>query len=124
MGALKGAFINLGAGLLGALPNVVVFQFNPDRVTRTPSMVQPPPKDDGSGTHNAAQQPGQPSDADCGPDELVDLLSGKCGGICPDGSRANNGCGGGGGGGQQPPPIQLPPGFPPIPGFTPPAPSK
>lgn len=67
-------------------------------------------------------QPGQPTDDDCGPDELVDLLSGKCGSICPDGSRANNGCGGGGG--QQPPPFQLPPGFPPIPGFTPPAPSK
>ena len=63
MGALKGAFINLGAGLLGALPNIVVFQFNPDRVTRTPSMVQPPPKDDGSGTHNSAQQPGQPSES-------------------------------------------------------------
>ena len=31
MAALKGAFINLGAGLLGALPSIVVFQFNPDR---------------------------------------------------------------------------------------------
>ena len=63
MGALKGAFINFGAGLLGALPNIVVFQFNPDKVTRTPSLVQPPPKDDGSGTHDALQQPGQPSES-------------------------------------------------------------
>jgi hypothetical protein len=62
MGALKGAFINFGAGLLGALPNIVVFQFNPDRVTRTPKMVQPPPRDDGSGTHNANLTPGQPSE--------------------------------------------------------------
>jgi hypothetical protein len=62
MGTLKGAFINFGAGLLGALPNIVVFQFNPDRVTRTPNMVQPPPRDDGSGTHNASLQPGQPSE--------------------------------------------------------------
>lgn len=63
MGALKGAFINLGAGLLGALPNVVVFQFNPEKVTRKPTLVQPPPKDDGSGTHNSGQQPGQPSES-------------------------------------------------------------
>jgi hypothetical protein len=63
MAALKGAFINLGAGLLGALPNIVVFQFNPDRVTRSPSMVQPPPRDDGSGTHNSSQQPGQPTES-------------------------------------------------------------
>jgi hypothetical protein len=41
MAALKGAFIKLGGGLLGALPNIVVFQFNPDRVTRTPRLVQP-----------------------------------------------------------------------------------
>jgi hypothetical protein len=63
MAALKGAFINLGGGLLGALPNIVVFQFNPDRVTRTPSLVQSPPRDDGSGRHNSGQQPGQPSES-------------------------------------------------------------
>lgn len=63
MAALKGAFINLGAGLLGVLPNIIMFQFNPDRVTRTPSLVKPPPPDDGSGTHNATQQPGQPSES-------------------------------------------------------------
>jgi hypothetical protein len=63
MALLKGAFINLGAGLLGALPNIVVFQFNPERVTRTPSLVQPPPPSDGSGSHDANQQPGQPSES-------------------------------------------------------------
>lgn len=63
MPALKGAFINLGAGLLGALPNIVVFQFNPERMTRTPALVQPPPPTDGSGTHDANQQPGQPSES-------------------------------------------------------------
>jgi hypothetical protein len=60
---LKGAFINLGAGLLGALPNIVVFQFNPEQVTRTPSLAQPPPPSDGSGSRDANQQPGQPSEA-------------------------------------------------------------
>lgn len=63
MPALKGAFINFGAGLLGALPNIVVFQFNPERMTRTPALVQPPPPDNGSGTHDANQQPGQPSES-------------------------------------------------------------
>jgi hypothetical protein len=63
MAALKGAFIDLGAGLLGALPNIIVFQFNPDQVSRTPTLVQPPPPDDGSGTHEAMQQPGEPSES-------------------------------------------------------------
>jgi len=57
MAALKGAFLNIGAGLLGALPNIVVFQFNPDRVTRTPSLVRPPGKADGTGNRPAAPQP-------------------------------------------------------------------
>jgi len=63
MAALKGAFIDLGAGILGGLPNIIVFQFNPDKVTRTPSRVQPPPRDDGSGTHDASQTPGQPGES-------------------------------------------------------------
>jgi Contractile injection system tube protein len=45
------------------LPNIVVFQFNPERVTRTPSLVQPPPPSDGSGSRDANQQPGQPSES-------------------------------------------------------------
>jgi Contractile injection system tube protein len=60
---LKGAFINLGAGLLGALPNIIIFQFNPVRVTRTPSLVQPPAAESGSGSRDATQQPGQPSES-------------------------------------------------------------
>lgn len=63
MAALKGAFINMGAGLLGALPNIVVFQFNPDSVTRTPSLVQPPQPNAGAGNTDATQQPGQPSES-------------------------------------------------------------
>ena len=62
MGSLKGAFINVGAGLLGALPNFVVFQFNPAQVTRTPKIAQAPPPDDGSGTHNGMDQPAPPSE--------------------------------------------------------------
>ncbi len=62
MAALKGAFINLGAGLLGALPNIVVFQFNPVQVVRSPKMVRPTPPSDGSGPRNANDQPGEPSE--------------------------------------------------------------
>lgn len=60
---LKGAFINLGAGLLGALPNVIIFQFNPETVTRTPKLVWPPVPPTGSGTMDATQQPAEPSES-------------------------------------------------------------
>jgi hypothetical protein len=63
MPTMKGAFINLGAGLLGALPNIIVFQFNPERVTRNPALPRPPGQTDGSGTQDANQQPGQPGES-------------------------------------------------------------
>ncbi len=63
MAALKGAFINLGAGLLGALPNIVVFQFNPDRVSRTPTLTQPPTRPMGAGTRDATQQASAPAES-------------------------------------------------------------
>ena len=63
MGALKGAFINIGAGLLGALPNIVVFQFNPEQMTRTPRLVQPSQPDTGAGPRDSNQQPAEPSES-------------------------------------------------------------
>jgi hypothetical protein len=60
MAALKGAFINLGAGLLGALPNIVIFQFNPERVTRTVTLVQPPQPSRGTASANTQAQPDEP----------------------------------------------------------------
>jgi len=60
---LKGAFINLGAGVLGALPNIIVFQFNPVSVTRSPTLLQPAAPCNGSGRSNANQQPGEPSES-------------------------------------------------------------
>jgi hypothetical protein len=59
--ALKGAFINLGAGLLGGLPNIVVFQFNPEKVSRTPAAAQPPSTCP-SGNTNAWDQSCPPSE--------------------------------------------------------------
>lgn len=63
MPALKGAFANLGAGLLGALPNFVVFQFNPETISRTPSVLSPPPPaNDGSGRTDGTQRPDVPGE--------------------------------------------------------------
>ncbi|HET9872854.1 MAG TPA: hypothetical protein VFP89_09700 [Propionibacteriaceae bacterium] len=61
MPALKGAFVTWGAGLLGALPNVVVFQFNPETVSRTPGLAMPSTKPDGSGAA-PSDQPGEPDE--------------------------------------------------------------
>ena len=63
MAALKGAFINLGPELLGALPNIVVFQFNPDRITRSARLVQPPTPATGAGQKNTNEQPGKPDES-------------------------------------------------------------
>src|SRR5687767_6493147 len=32
---LRGALIEYGAGLIGPIPNIVIFQFNPESLTRT-----------------------------------------------------------------------------------------
>src|SRR5579862_1272361 len=62
MAALKGAFLSFGAGLLGALPNIVVFQFNPEQVSRTPSLPQPPSVSGNAGPTDALQQPTLPGE--------------------------------------------------------------
>lgn len=63
MAALKGAFLNFGAGLLGVLPNIVVFQFNPTQVSRTPAIPRRPQPCTNSGATNANQQPCPPSES-------------------------------------------------------------
>jgi len=60
--ALRGAFIRLDAGLLGFAPNIVIFQFNPDTITRSPSLVAPPLAPSGSGPQAPQQQPAEPSE--------------------------------------------------------------
>lgn len=63
MAALKGAFLSFSAGLPGALPNIVVFQFNPEEVTRTPTLAQPPPPCTDSGATDTLDQPCQPGES-------------------------------------------------------------
>ena len=63
MVALKGAFLSFGAGLLGALPNIVVFQFNPVDVTRTPTVAEPAPFFTDTGSINAREQASPPGES-------------------------------------------------------------
>jgi hypothetical protein len=63
MAALKGAFLNFGAGLLGVLPNIVVFQFNPTQVSRTPSIPRRPQSCGSAGSSDARQQPCPPTES-------------------------------------------------------------
>jgi hypothetical protein len=61
--ALKGAFLKLQGGLLGGLPNIVLFQFNPESVSRSPGLASPPEPPDGSGTTASREQPGEPDES-------------------------------------------------------------
>jgi len=54
---MRGALIEYGSGLMGPIPNVVIFQFNPETLTRT---VQIPPRP-ASGTSRETTQAGEPS---------------------------------------------------------------
>lgn len=63
MAALKGAFIKLDADVLGVLPNIIVFQFNPETISRSPSLAFPPVQSDGAGFMNALDQPGEPNES-------------------------------------------------------------
>ncbi len=54
---IKGAMIEYGSDFLGPLPNVVIFQFNPESLTRT---IQIPPRPSG-GAARETSQAGEPS---------------------------------------------------------------
>ena len=49
---LKGALVEYGSNFLGPLPNVVVFQFNPEQVTRT---IEVPERPAGAGSRETSQ---------------------------------------------------------------------
>lgn len=63
MPALKGAFVKLDADLLGGLPDIIVFQFNPDSVSRTPSLVDRSTYDPSTGDRNPLSQPFPPTES-------------------------------------------------------------
>ncbi len=62
---LKGALVQLGDGLVGPQPNVIVFQFNPESISRTLSPYNPPPEQateaqkQGSGDNVQPYDPGE-----------------------------------------------------------------
>ncbi|GAA4936535.1 hypothetical protein ACFPM3_06520 [Streptomyces coeruleoprunus] len=59
---MKGAFVKFDGGLLGGLPNIVLFQFNPESVSRAPGLAAPLEAPDGSGP-TPADQPGEPDES-------------------------------------------------------------
>jgi len=54
---MRGAMIEYGSDFLGPLPNVVIFQFNPESLTRT---IQIPPRPSGAAARETTQA-GEPS---------------------------------------------------------------
>ena len=54
---LRGALIEYGSDFLGPLPNVVIFQFNPESLTRT---IQIPPRPTGTGSRETSQAGEEP----------------------------------------------------------------
>jgi len=54
---LKGALIEYGSDFLGPLPNVVIFQFNPEQITRTLEVPQRPTGAGGRETSQAGEIP-------------------------------------------------------------------
>jgi len=62
MPALKGAFVKLDAGLLGFAPNIVIFQFNPETISRSPAQPVPATVTEGAGVHNTNQRVAQPGE--------------------------------------------------------------
>lgn len=54
---MKGAMIEYGSDFLGPLPNVVIFQFNPESLTRT---IQIPPRPSGAAARETGQA-GEPT---------------------------------------------------------------
>jgi hypothetical protein len=49
---LRGALIEYGSGLMGPIPNVVIFQFNPESLSRT---LRPPSRPQGSAARETSQ---------------------------------------------------------------------
>jgi hypothetical protein len=65
----KGAFIQLSEGIAGPVPNVIVFQYNPELLTRKLTPWQPPAQDAAAEAGGQTDPQIQPYD----PEETVDL---------------------------------------------------
>jgi hypothetical protein len=59
----KGAFVDTGLGTSDEALNTVVFQFNPETISRTPSLAQPLQPNVGAGRRNTLQQPSEPTES-------------------------------------------------------------
>ena len=63
MPALKGAFVKFDVDQLGGLPDIIVFQFNPDSVSRTPSVAEQEVHQADIGDRKPRSQPFPPTES-------------------------------------------------------------
>ncbi len=59
---MRGVLVEYGVNLLGPIPNIVIFQFNPEQLTRTIAIPKPPPTASAqpkTETHAAAAPPSE-----------------------------------------------------------------
>ncbi len=59
---LKGAFVRYDDGILGTLPNIIIFQFNPETMTRNP-YIERKPQESGIGKNQKLQVVSAPSES-------------------------------------------------------------
>ena len=60
---LKGALVELAEPFLGPIPNIILFQYNPETVTRTLTPWAPPAEDDAAQASDGTAQPFDPSES-------------------------------------------------------------
>lgn len=88
---LRGALVEYSGDFLGPIPNLVVFQFNPEQLARTIEIPDPPVANTGAGRSSARQR--EPAQASAPPTESFsvsahfsaadDLGSGGAGSVIP-----------------------------------------
>lgn len=59
---LKGAFVKLSEEFLGPIPNIIVFQYNPEKITRTMTPSSPESKTGGKGGEATTAEPFDPNE--------------------------------------------------------------
>lgn len=60
---LRGVLVEYGANILGPIPNIVIFQFNPEQMTRTLTMAQSPLSPTAQPSHEKDKAAAPPSES-------------------------------------------------------------
>ncbi|MCI0774521.1 MAG: hypothetical protein J4N63_04340 [Chloroflexi bacterium] len=73
---VKGAFIELSEPFLGPVPNIIPFQYNPEKVTRKMSPWAPPEGEDNESSSDALSQPYDPAESFTRMELILDATDG------------------------------------------------